>query len=288
MKIKIFLSAILISIPMFSQNLDAYKLFDKEGKEITYFEMIEKLVNAEFVFFGELHNNPISHWLELNIAKSLFTRRGNDLILGAEIFEADNQLILNEYLNDIISEKNFEDEAKLWKNYSTDYKPIVLYAKENKIPFIATNVPRRYASAVHKKDFAGLQNISDEAKHVIAPLPILWNPELGCYKKMIEGMSGMGKEGSETIAKAQAIKDATMAYFILRNWNDGNIFFHFNGSYHSENHEGICWYIIQNKPDAKILTITTVEQKEISFLNEEYKNTADFIICIREDMTKTY
>ena len=33
-------------------------------------------------------------------------------------------------------------------NYKTDYKPIIEFAKENGINFIATNIPRRYAAMV--------------------------------------------------------------------------------------------------------------------------------------------
>ena len=210
------------------------------------------------------------------------------LVLGAEMFESDGQIMFDEYMNDLISEKSFESEMRLWPNYETDYKPIVLFAKENNLKFIATNIPRRYASLVYKKDFAGLEKLSDDAKKFIAPLPIKWDAEVGCYKQMIDGMKGMGGPGGETIAKAQAMKDATMAHFILKNWTKGQLFYHFNGSFHSDNHEGICWHILQENSKVKILTISTALQTDISSLEDDYKNTADFIICIPEDMTTTY
>ncbi|MBN2894065.1 MAG: ChaN family lipoprotein [Bacteroidales bacterium] len=288
MKIKLVLIALLITFGANAQNLSAYKIFDKSGNEVDYTTMINDLSDAEFVFFGELHNNPISHWLELNVTKSLYEIKKENLVLGAEMFESDNQVIFDEYQQGIILEKNFEEEMRLWPNYETDYKPIVNFAIENNVHFVATNIPRRYANVVFKQDFAGLDNISHEAEKFIAPLPIKWDPEVACYKEMIEGMQGMGGHGNETIAKAQAIKDATMAHFILKNWDKGNLFLHFNGSYHSDNHEGICWYIYQEKPKAKIMTITTVLQSDVSVLEEDYKNTADYIICVPEDMTTTY
>ena len=39
-----------------------------------------------------------------------------------------------------ISYDRFEAEARLWDNYSTDYYPVVFFAKEHGIPFIATNI----------------------------------------------------------------------------------------------------------------------------------------------------
>ena len=48
-----------------------------------------------------------------------------------EMFERDGQVVLNEYLAGLIDEKLFQSDCKLWNNYE-DYKPIVLFAKENK------------------------------------------------------------------------------------------------------------------------------------------------------------
>jgi hypothetical protein len=89
------------------------------------------------------------------------------------------------------------------------------------------------------------------------------------------------------LPKAQAIKDATMAYFILKHYLKGKLFLHYNGSYHSDNFEGIVWYIKQKK-DLNILTITSVEQENTEVLNKIFLNKADYILCIPEDMTKTY
>ena len=100
------------------------------------------------VFFGENHNDPISHWLQFELTKSLFNKHKTNLMLGAEMIESDNQIQLNEYLRGFIREKDFEKESKLWTNYKTDYKPLVNFAKENNLHFVATNVPRRFASMV--------------------------------------------------------------------------------------------------------------------------------------------
>ena len=93
---------------------------------------------------------------------------------------------------------------------------------------------------------------------------------------------------TDNFPKSQALKDATMAYFILKNSHPETLFLHYNGSYHSDNHEGIVWHIKLKNNDAKILTISTVEQDEIENLEEEYKNKADFIIAVPSSMTKTY
>ena len=183
--------------------------------------------------------------------------------------------------------KKFEAECRLWPNYSTDYKPLINFALNNNIPFIATNIPRRYASIVYKKGFEGLDDLSTEAKEYIAPLPIFYDAEQDAYKSMRE-MSGMPAHMTVNLPKAQAIKDATMAYFIHKNFKKGNAFLHYNGSYHSDKFQGIIYYLRRLNPNLKIVTITSVSQEDIEVLSDENKKLADFIIAIDEDMTTTY
>ena len=271
----------------FTANKPAYQLFNKVGKKVKYEKMIKALNKADIVFIGELHNNPISHWAEYEITKDLFAKHEGGLTLGAEMFESDNQLIINEYLKGYFSEKKFEADARLWPNYSTDYKPLMTFAKNNKLKFIATDIPRRYANIVFKEGFEGLNKLSAEAKRYIAPLPPEYNPKIKCYADMIEMGKKMG-HGSANFPKAQAIKDATMAYFIQKNLEKNKLFIHYNGSYHSDNHEGIVWYLKNSNPKLKILTVSCVEQKDIENLKEENNNLADYIFVIPETMTKTY
>jgi uncharacterized iron-regulated protein len=79
-----------------------------------------------------------------------------------------------------------------------------------------------------------------------------------------------------------------MAHFIIKNRKENSLFIHFNGSYHSDNFEGINWYLKQENPSIKIVTIATVSQNDISKLEPEYLGKANFIIVIDEDVTKTY
>ncbi len=288
MKKHIFLiiSFIFTQFIAFSQEKRAFSIYTAKGEPISYTEMISELKNAKVILFGELHNNPISHWLELQITKSLYQKNKN-LTLGAEMFEADNQLLVNEYINGIIRDKDFDNQARLWPNYKTDYKPLIKFAREKHLHFIATNIPRRYAAIVAREGFKGLNQLSQQAKTYIAPLPIKYDSTLQCYKAIAEGMPAMAHTG-ENIAKAQAIKDATMAYFIYKNLPKNGIFIHYNGAYHSDNYQGIFWYLKQKNKNLSIKTISSVEQNNINKLNNENKNIADFIIAIPSDMTKTY
>ncbi|MBW8049221.1 MAG: ChaN family lipoprotein [Cytophagales bacterium] len=286
----LFLFILHSSFSLINSNKPAYIIFNKNGKPASYDKMLRQAAESDIILFGELHNNPVSHWLELELTKDLFKLKGAKLLAGAEMFEADDQIIINEYLSGTIKAKHLEKEAKIWNNYKTDYKPLVEFALQKKIPFIATNIPQRYANLVFRKGLSALEGLNEEAKKYIARLPVTVDLELPGYKKIIEGkLMGHGDEiNLENMAKAQASKDATMAHFILKNWAEGKIFVHYNGTYHSNNFEGIYWYLKKGYSEIKILTISTVEQSKIEPLAEENTGIADYIIVIPESMTKTY
>lgn len=289
-KFTTFILILAITQFAFVMNEDkpAYVIYNKKGKEVSYKKMMKALKKSDMTFFGELHNNPIAHWMQLEVTKDLFEEKKSDLVIGAEMFESDNQLLLDEYLSGTISQKSFKAEARLWNNYKTDYEPLVEFAKKNQLPFIATNVPRRYASLVYKKGITQLDSLSEMAKSYIAPLPIKIDLEVGCYKKMLSMMGGHGGANAKNFPISQAVKDATMAHFTLKNWKKGQTFIHYNGSFHSDNHEGIIYYINQQNKRLNIKTISVVEQDDVSKLSEDNTGIADFVICVPSSMTKTY
>jgi uncharacterized iron-regulated protein len=282
----IVISIATLSISMQTKSV-SHNIFNTKGELTDYQNMFDSLRHADIILFGEYHNNPIAHWLQYELTKSLFKTDSNNLILGAEMFEADDQLIINEYLSGLMKESYFKKEAKLWPNYATDYRPLLEFAKDNNLEFIATNIPRRYANLVSKKGFEGLDSISDLAKKYFAPLPMPYDPELPCYKNMLNMMGGM-EHANTNLPKAQASKDATMAHFINENMKENSIFLHFNGTYHSDNYESIVWYLKKYNPELKVMTISTREYDDIANIAEEDIGVADFIIAVDADMTKTY
>ena len=250
-KISLFL-ALIVCFGISAQDKKAYQIFDKNGKKVTYGKLLKAAEKAQVVLFGEYHNNSVVHWLQLELTKDLAEKK--PLVLGAEMLEADNQKQLNQYLKGEINQKQLDTTARLWPNYKTDYKPLVDFAKEKNLPFIATNIPRRYASMVSKKGFEALETLTAEEKTWIAPLPIAYDENLPGYVNM---MKMMGDHASPNMPKAQASKDATMAYFIRKNLKDNSIFIHYNGSYHSDNFEGIHWYLKNALPNLQTITIAT-------------------------------
>ena len=291
---KLLLAAIL-SVSVLSdkaQDLRAFQIFDSEGTPATYQQMIETLAARRVVFFGEQHNCPIAHWLELKVAQSLYHIHQSGFAMGAEMFETDNRLILDEWIAGVITEKNFETEMRLWNNYKTDYAPLIRFAQKHAIPFAATNIPRRYAQVVSRKGLAELNNLSPQAGQYIAPLPIPYekdDAQVAIFRKMTENM-GHGTANPEFMAQAQALKDATMAWSITQSiGRETRCFLHFNGSFHSERHQGIIPFLhayAQEKLSVGVISVC--RQNNIDRLDDNNRNKGDFIICVPNDMATSY
>ena len=286
LKIHILLLS-LLSLTVQAQTKQAYSIFTSEGKEIDYVKMIQSLSKADIIFIGETHNCPIAHWMEYEITSDLIKKSSKGLVLGAEMFESDNQLLVDEYTTGLISSDKFEAEAKLWDNYWTDYASLLYLAREHSLKFVATNVPRRYASYVKDNGLEALQTLAENAKALVAPLPIPFDKTsqdeaMFGFMQMIGGKSA----ANSYFAEAQAIKDATMAWFIAQNFD--RTFIHYNGNFHSDNKEGIIPYLEQYLPGKAIVTVCCVRQDSIKSLDKENRSRADFIIVAPTDFPMSY
>ncbi|MBW8523080.1 ChaN family lipoprotein [Chryseobacterium chendengshani] len=287
----IFIAMLLIICSMVNaQNLKSFQFYNQKGNAVTTEKLVKELAEYDVVFFGENHNSSINHWLQLKIAQALFEKKNGQIILGAEMFERDNQSQLNQYLEGKIDAKTFKDSARLWNNFTTDYKPLLDFAKDKKLKFIATNIPRKYASQTAKEGLESLNKLSEKEKSYIAQLPIKVTLETPGYPEM-KTMMGEHAEGTKVMnfISAQAVKDATMAESILKNFESGKTFIHYNGNFHSKEFGGIYWYIKQKNPNLRMAVISVFESEdsELKVPEKEYIPT-DFNLIIPADMTKTY
>ena len=270
----------------YTQELEAYRIYDQKGKQVDFGSMAKSLAKQEVVLFGELHNDPIGHWLQLKLAQSLESE--GELVLGAEWFERDDQLIINEYLEGSITVDHLKKETKVWPNYETDYKPILEFSKEKNIEFIATNIPRRYASLVSKKGLLALDSLSADTKELMPKLPFTVTEGDKGYDDMKEMMGhGHGHFNVEDMIAAQALKDYTMASSILENREKKELFLHYNGSFHSQNFTGIVGYLKAAEPKLKIAVVASVTSQSLKW-NEEWADAGTYILVVPEEMTKTH
>lgn len=288
MKIRILILSLAACVMIGSSQFTdkpAYALYDRNGDNVTYSELLKLSEDHQITFFGELHDNAIGHWLQLELIRDLTFDTSRSIQVGMEMFESDQQALIDEYFDGLISQNSFESEARLWNNYETDYKPILEFARTNELDLIATNIPRRYASAVYMNGMDVLDSLSTDSKKWIPPLPIEVDKDLPRYKDILEAAHG---HGGDNLIYSQAVKDATMAHFILSNLDNNSRFIHLNGSYHSNNYEGIVWYVKQAENQLKILTINTITADDVANIDKKELEAADITLVVPSRMTTTY
>lgn len=271
-----------------AQELKPYQIYNRDKDSVSFGQMISGLSGYEIVLFGEMHNDAIIHWLELKAEKALFQRKDGKLILGAEMFERDNQPQVDSFLSGTLNEKELKGTARLWPNFHTDYKPLLDFAREHRVPFIATNVPRRYAAIVAKNGPDTLNTLPENEKVFMARLPVHVDMKTPGYPEMMDMIKDHAGDKAMDFVAAQAIKDATMAESILKNRRKRHLFLHFNGNYHSKEYGGIYWYLKQAKKKLRIAVISVIESDAPDLGLPAGFVPTEFNIVVPSDMTKTY
>ena len=270
----------------------AYRLFTAQGSPADYDQMLGELAQADVVLFGEQHNDALAHWLELQVAKDLARLKPpGQFVLGLEMFERDVQPLLARYTTGALPDSALERQARPWPNYATDYRPLLQFARAHQLPLIGTNAPRPFARTVAQGSLKALAGLPATDRALLAPLPLKVDYELPGYKNMAAMFGNSpahGGGGAQNIIQAQALKDATMAYFISQGRQPGQTLLHLNGAYHSDHHDGIVAYLRQYAPKLQVRTLSVVTQEQLQTLDSAQLNVADFVIVVPIDAPKTY
>lgn len=250
----------------------------QSGKNLTSAQLASKLQKYDVVFFGEYHDQSEIHQYELELLEAMYKAKGEKLALSMEMFEADNQSKLNNFLADTLSEENFLAASRPWPNYRTDYAPLVNFAKEKKMPVIAANVPRFLAAHVAKNN-ASTEGVEAQyqqwlPKHTYAPE--------GAYKdKFYAQMSSpaapmkMPPQRLAAVYAAQCLKDDKMAESIaaFADAHQNMQILHINGCFHSDAHLGTTQKLEALRPELKVAVITPLERKQ-----KGEKPAGDFVV----------
>ena len=288
-----FIILLLLSFNFsFSQSPmeENYKIYDTKTKQIISLDkIIADCKNADVLFFGEEHNDSACHYLEAEIFKALHKQFGDKLTLSLEMFETDNQLALNEYLEGFINEDRFSKDVRLWGNYK-DYRPMIEYAKQNHITVVAANAPRRYVNMVSRRGMRSLDSLSKNAKKYLPPLP--YDTLSGRYReKFEEVMKGAPGSSSPNIYYSQSLWDASMSYSIYKYWkkNKDKKIFHCEGRFHCDEKLGTLAQLQKRKSKLKILNISAFNDPSFANPNwEQFSNLGDYVIITNPDLKKTF
>lgn len=264
-----------------------YKIYSTStNKQLTIDELSTQLIKSQVVVFGEEHNDSVGHALQLALLEKLYFQSKGKIALSMEMFERDVQPVIDEYLTGLIREKNFLTDARPWKNYN-DYKPLVEFAKKNSVPVIAANAPLRYVNRVTRLGLSSLNELSDQSKTFLPPLPV--DTLSGAYyEKFLQTLGGHNMPGMQ-IYQSQNLWDASMADVIQSFINKNKEFkvLQLNGRFHSDEYLGVCYRL--RKVGLIITTISCFSDD--SFENPDFSKfnkLADFVIITDPKVKRTF
>jgi len=288
-----------------------YKVFRGDGTPASLEDVLAEAGKNKVTFLGESHDDPVGHHLQFELFKKL---SGPHTVLSMEMFETDVQLVVDEFLAGQITEEHLVSAGRAWRNYRSDYKPLVDHAKANGMRVIAANAARRYVNMVSRGGKESLLSLSKEAKKTLPPLPYAEaTPE---YQARFEKIMEEGRRQAAEAAKpkpeagqakpaampaqepkrdprwglqAQSLWDASMAYSISRALKkDRNArVIHLNGSFHSEQRQGILDHLRRYNKKATMLVVTMIPRKTLDFEPGRMKGAGDFVIVTDESLPRS-
>eukprot|EP00198_Chlamydomonas_reinhardtii_P012673 XP_001702010.1 predicted protein [Chlamydomonas reinhardtii] len=114
--------------------------------------------------------------------------------LSLEMFEADVQHVMDEFLAGAIREADLVKDGRPWPNYQSDYRPLVMAAKEAGAPVVCANAPRRYVSLVGRSGAAALEALPPASRRHLPPLPL--RPASNTYAAKIQWTMQRARQAS--------------------------------------------------------------------------------------------
>jgi uncharacterized iron-regulated protein len=294
-----------------------YRVFTGAGQPASLDDVVAMMGHNEVVFIGETHDDPTGHAIELELfqrahaaygASSVEDDAARSVVVSLEFFQRDAQPILDEYLAGLITEKAFKADSRPWPRYETDYRPIVEYAKDQGLPVIAANAPRRYTNRATRLGRASLDGLSEQALATIAPLPygrasrayldqwvqtitsVMEEERMNCgvpIADSIPAQDGAGHQpaGNHGVAgnqfDGQVLWDATMAYWIndqlVRHPN--TLVLHMVGAFHVARRTGIPEHLVKYRPGSSGMIVVLRPVDDIqTFEQAPAGQWGDFVI----------
>ena len=285
-----------------SEGLYEYQMlqYDKQAEQFALVQpndLINQIQPSQntLILFGEQHAHPGVHLSQYHLLQALAQHK-QDAILTMEQFSQDKQSVLDQYLQDIHSmgEEVFTIKAKAWRNYRSDYRPLVLLAQSQNWPVIAANAPSSVVRCINRTGYPGKEQIPTELVQY-ATLPWQHTPtqkELKhiratpYYQRFIQhlGKDADQDENNDRLFAAQTVWDASMAEAIMQalDKKKAQVLLHTVGSFHIEHQQGMVSYLtnrLNNElNNTKILTIAPVTGSIEKIL--EQRDKADILLWV--------
>ncbi|RJQ46940.1 MAG: PDZ domain-containing protein [Nitrospiraceae bacterium] len=174
-------------------------------------EITENIAGRKIVYVGEMHDVFAHHAVQLDIIKGLYGKN-KKVAVGMEMFQRPFQETLDKYIAGTMEEADFLRESEYFKRWGFDYnlyKPILDFAREQKLPVIALNMQREVIEKVSRE---GIDSLTEDEK---GQIPLHMDFSDGEYrerlKNIFEQHKNSEKKNFEYFYQAQLLWDETMS-----------------------------------------------------------------------------
>ena len=274
-------SILMGSEPAFAPSLVRLQ----DGSEVSLGDFSKISSEFDVLVLGEEHDSDGAHQMQLDIVKDLVAS-GQNIAISMEMFERDCQGVLNEYLANRIDEATFLSASRPWRNYAQHYRPIVEFAKEHRLPVLASNTPRSIAAKVSKGEALESVLAPFHARSTTASKDLYWENFINAMK----GHGGMeDSDAGRLFFEAQCIKDDTMAEsitdFIATHSHRRVLVVHLCGKFHSDFGLGTVSRILSRNGLVRVLVVSTerLETKE-EFDFKDVKDRAHYMMVVPQNV----
>lgn len=259
-----------------------FQLYDPSNQQ--YLDDINSLAarlnGSNIILFGEFHTHPAIHLAQLRLLEALYLQN-NQLSLSMEQFDRSQQHLLDQYLEGDIGEQWLIKQSQAWDNYRSDYRPLVEFAKQQQLPIIAANAPRKHIRCLGQQGLDYLTQLPIIERQQLAETLTVDDP---AYKQRLFGNAHHGDaEQSQNHFIAMLGWDDTMAESIAQHSKSRHRqVMHTVGNFHIEQRQGTYSRVQQRLPEQQVTSVVAVSEKEYAGLsNAEKQKKGDYLIIVK-------
>ncbi len=208
--------------------------------------LLEALDDDQVVYFGEQHETAPIHELQLWVLQRLTVRHA-DVSLAMEHFQADEQSVVDDYLDSTITDSELITAGDAWPNFAQYWKPLVDHMKTADRPVIATNIPAEALENIYANGltsplaFVNSWGTSSPHDAFLPPRPLAaWSAQYQDYFETGFDYATHGQNWGLTYQEAldyftdlAVLRDHCMGYWVASHVEDtGNRVFFVGGDWH--------------------------------------------------------
>jgi len=197
-------------------------LSGKTGTPVSYAEMLMGLEDAQVIYIGENHTDPVHHRIQLQVIQDLTAR--HETAVGMEMIDHSYQPVLDKWSQGDLSEQDFLEKIHWYANWRYDfdlYRSIFETVREKHLPLIGLNLPFHIPPKIA---VGGLDNLlPEDAGHLPQTLTLTDSDHRAYVENIFNIHKIKGRENFEFFYAAQCAWEDTMAEAIARHLTQGKL-----------------------------------------------------------------